>query len=104
MSGRLVDLDSLTNAETAVKITGRVWGADAAYLSLRRNEYEAVMDAHRGRAVRYLLGRGRQREAREALTHFYRPPQSYRLLACVPGRLMGFAAGLRRSLHSRRGH
>lgn len=104
MRGRLVDADSLTNAQTAVKVTGRVWGADAAYLSLHRDEYESIMDAHRGRAVRYLLGRGRQREAREELAHFFHQPPSYRLLACVPGRLMGSVAGLRRSLHSWRGH
>ena len=94
---RLTDADKGTNADTALTIIGRVWGADADYLARHRSEYEAVMDGHRARKVRYLLGRGRTREARQELAHFFsRPPRSQRLLSHVPGGLLGFAADLRR--------
>jgi glycosyltransferase involved in cell wall biosynthesis len=94
---QLTDADKGTNAETALTIIGRVWGADAEYLMRHRNEYEVVMDAHRSRKVRYLLGRGRSWEARKELAQFfYAPPRSQRALSYVPGNLMSLVAGIRR--------
>ena len=103
LGARLTDADKGTNAETALMIIDRVWGADEEYLKLHREEFEAVMDAHRARKVRFLLGRGRKREARQELALlFHAPPRSYRLLTYVPGRLMGLAAELRRGIYARR--
>jgi glycosyltransferase involved in cell wall biosynthesis len=100
---QLTDADKGTNADTALTIIGRVWGADTDYLTRHRSEYEAVMDAHRARKVRYLLGRGRPREARrEFVRFFHAPPRSQRLLTYVPGSLVGLVAGLRRCHYARR--
>ena len=101
VGARLTDADAVINADTALKIIGRVWGADEEYLKLHRDEFEAVMDGHRASKVRYLLGRGRKLEARQEFAKFFHdPPRSYYLLTYVPGGLMGFAAGVRRSLYS----
>jgi glycosyltransferase involved in cell wall biosynthesis len=100
---RLTDSDKATNADAALTIIGRVWGEDEEYLSIHRDEFEAVMDAHRARKVRFLLGQGRRREARDECGKFFGvPPRSYRVLTHVPGVLMGPVAGVRRRLYRQR--
>ena len=100
---RLTDADKGTNAETALTFIARVWGTDPDYLMRHRSEYEAAMDAHRARKVRYLLGRGRPLEARREFARFFHaPPRWQRLLSYVPGGLTGFIAGLRRRHYARR--
>jgi glycosyltransferase involved in cell wall biosynthesis len=93
---RLSNADEATRADTAVKIIERVWGADEEYLRLHRAEFEAAVDSHRVQKVRYLLGRGRRREAVEELDRMVHRPLSYSLLTHLPSALVGLAAGVRR--------
>ena len=99
----LTDADKGTSADAALKIISRVWGTDEEYLALHRDEYEAVMDTHRVRKVRYLLGSGRRLEARQDLADLFRPTsRSYELLTYVPGPLVAAASGLRRRAYALR--
>jgi hypothetical protein len=103
---RLTNADGLAKAETALKIIGRVWGADEQYLRLRREDYETAMDVHRTRKVRNLLAGGRRREARREFAEFFHAPPRllYYLLTYAPARLVDFAAGRRRSPYALREH
>ena len=81
---RLTDADVATQAGTALKIIGRVWGADPKRVpQLHRPTYEAIMDAHRARLFKSLLGAGRRLEARRELARFFHPPGSYLALTLV---------------------
>lgn len=99
---RLTDADPADSADAAVKIIERIWGADAEYLRLHSDEYESVVDRHRLGKARYLIGRGRRREARQELARCFRVPRSYSLLTYVPGGVMRSTAHVRRRVHSLR--
>ena len=94
---RLTDADATTNADTAMRIINRVWGADADYLRHHRDEFEVVLDAHRTRRVRSLLRRGCTKEARRELPEFFRIPWALAALCYAPGSLLRFAAETRDS-------
>ena len=98
LGGRLTDADPIVRSDTLVTITERVWGADGDYLRLHRPEYEAALDTRRLQKVRYLLGRGRPREARQELARCHHRPASYAAATHVPARLMAFTAESRRRL------
>jgi glycosyltransferase involved in cell wall biosynthesis len=96
---RLTNADQATRADVAVKLTNRVWGADEEYLRLHRDEFEAVLDAHRSDKVRYLLSEGRPGEAGEELARFFHRPPLYALLSRLPGRSLAWLIGIRSRLH-----
>ena len=92
---RLTDADRAMSADTAVKIIDRVWGVDDDYLRSHRDEFETVMDGHRGSKVRYLLRSSRRQEARQELGRFFHAPLSYYALTYLPSSLMRFAVAVR---------
>jgi glycosyltransferase involved in cell wall biosynthesis len=101
--GHLSDADVRIRSDAALALIRRVWGADEEYLRMHRREYEAAMDWHRARKVRYLLGRGMTAEARAELALFSQaPPRGYRALTYVPGRLTSRVAGFRRRRYALR--
>ena len=98
---RLTHADELTAAETALKVIGRVWGADPEYLRTHGEEYAAVMDGYRTRAARELLAQGRCRDAREHLARLRRPNRPYQLLSRLPPTVVLAILGLRRLVRRR---
>jgi glycosyltransferase involved in cell wall biosynthesis len=92
---RLTDADAITNADTAMKIIGRVWGADSEYLASHRDHFEAVMDVHRARKLRVLLRLGCSKQARQELPDFFNVPRGLGLLCHVPGSLLRVVADMR---------
>jgi hypothetical protein len=101
---RLTDADLIANADTALTIIGRVWGADEAYMTFHRDEFEAVMDAHRDRKFRHLLSTGRRREARDECVQFFHLPWWYRPATYIPDNAMQPMLAIRRHLSSSRLH
>lgn len=100
---RLTDASVVARVDAAIKIISRVWGTDEKYLQSHRAEFERIVDAHRLRKARYLLGRGARQEARLELARFVRPPLFYRLLTYIPGSVVRIAVGAWRGfLHLRR--
>ena len=96
---RLTDADTIVCVDTAITIIERVWGADASFLADGNNclELRAVVDSHRCRKVRFLLGRGDRERARRELATCARRPWSLLLLTYAPaGMLRASARALRR--------
>ena len=99
---RLTGADAVCSAESALKITERIWGSDALYLSRHRDEYDAVMDAHRCRKARALLKQGRRQDARSELASCRRKPLSTSFVSYAPGRLTSAAASALQYVRARR--
>ena len=59
-----------------------------------------MLDAHRARKVRYLLGQGRQEAARQELDQLFHKPWFYSLLAHLPAGSLAYFIEVRRRLRS----
>lgn len=85
---RLTNADALTRADTALTVIGRVWGRDDVYLASHGREFDEVMDLHRCRKTRALLGLGRPADARRELERCRRAPVGLSMLSRLPAPLL----------------
>jgi hypothetical protein len=93
---RLTDTDPYVKLCCRIQFLQRVYGQDADFLARHAPEYERrLADLHHLRA-RWLLVRGRTREARADLRRALDAPLPERLLALLPGALVRGLFGLRR--------
>jgi glycosyltransferase involved in cell wall biosynthesis len=103
---RLTDTDDLQRATTSIKLIQELWAADADYLAREGDRVRRVLEKHHLTRAKFLIRRGQNREAREALKLAGRAPASYRLIAAMPGPLahglFEARALVRRTLFSRR--
>jgi hypothetical protein len=95
---RLTDAPEDVQTATRLAILQRVWGQDPAFLARHGAAYAAAVAEQRLRRARWLLVRGRTREARAELRLAGHSPTTYRLLATLPGFLARGLLGLRRRL------
>ncbi len=98
---RLTDTDPDVKMCCRLKFLQRVYGQDTDFLARHGAEYERrLADLHRLRA-RWLLVRGRTREARDELRRAGAASRSERILAMLPGGLVRCLIGLRRLARTR---
>ena len=93
---RLSNADALTCADAALTVIARVWGLDEAYLECHEDEFHDIVNLHRSRKARALLGMGRTEEAQRELAECRRVSLGLRILMSRP------AAPLRLAIVTRR--
>jgi hypothetical protein len=82
---RLTDADTLTCAETRLRVLEAIWGSDREFLQTQQELYDrAVLDQRIHRA-KGLIKVGRVRQARSELASIAGVPAAYRLLTILPG-------------------
>jgi glycosyltransferase involved in cell wall biosynthesis len=98
---RLTDADSYRAAEARLTIMERVWGSDPEFLAAHGERFARVRAVQYVRKARWLIVRGRTREARAELRQAGGGPLSYRLLAALPGPLVRGLFACRRALRGK---
>ncbi|MBN2622526.1 MAG: glycosyltransferase family 2 protein [Acidimicrobiales bacterium] len=83
-SERLTDADSFTCASARLTIVERVYGADPEFLASHADEYEREVRRQHLTRARWLLARGRSREARAELRAAGGGPLAWRFGARLP--------------------
>ena len=82
---RITRINTYVTAEARLKILARVWGADPDFLLAHGDAYSRVVAEQHVVRARWLLRKGRGREAREELRLAGGGPLSHRLLSWLPG-------------------
>jgi glycosyltransferase involved in cell wall biosynthesis len=82
---RLTDAGTYDSATARLIILKRVWGTDAEFLADHAERFNRVCARYHLLQARWLIRRGRTREARMELRRAGASPLSYRLLAALPG-------------------
>src|SRR5262249_15159726 len=85
---------ALTSAR--LQVLERIWGQDEQFLARHGERFRSARAEQHLKRARWLLVRGRTREARDDLRRAGRSPLSYRLLAALPGPLASGLLRLRR--------
>lgn len=98
--------DRITTAETELRflsdrltMTTALWGADDRFLQEHGAHYERVLRSLYLRRARWLLSRGRTREARADLRRAGKPPIALRMLSTLPAPVVETLGVVRRRLH-----
>jgi glycosyltransferase involved in cell wall biosynthesis len=81
---RVSDTNAHALVTSRLLLFDRIWGRDARFLAEHGEELRQARAAQYLKRARWLLARGRTREARADLRHAAEIPWSYRLLAGVP--------------------
>jgi hypothetical protein len=95
---RLTDADTLTCAETRLRMLEGIWGADRGFLAEHGGLYHRHMAEQRLRKVKGLIKRGRVHEARAELMRLETIPALYQGLCRLPGPLVAMLFGIRAKL------
>lgn len=95
---RVSDTNAHALVTSRLLLFDRIWGQDARFLAEHGEELRRARAAQHLKRARWLLARGRTREAREDLRHAGEVPWGYRLLAGVPEPLARGLIGLRHRL------
>jgi glycosyltransferase involved in cell wall biosynthesis len=95
---RLTDADTYEKIFARLTILERVWGQDRAFLAEHGADYALRRNALYQQRARWLLCRGRTREARADLRRAGTGPLADRMLASLPGPVAWGLCGLRRLL------
>lgn len=82
---RLTDSDDYSAASARIKILERVWGRDAEYLANHAAEFKQALAQQHEVCARWLLEKGRTREARQELELAPNARRMLRLLSILPG-------------------
>ena len=82
---RLTDADEYRSASARIRILERVWGDDADYQAAHSGEYKRVLAHQHEVCARWLLEKGRTREARHELGLAPGSRLMLRMLALLPG-------------------
>jgi len=82
---RLTDADDYHAASARIKVLERVWGEDAEYLARHSAEYHQVLARQHEVCARWLLEKGRMREARQELELAPNARRMLRILSILPG-------------------
>jgi glycosyltransferase involved in cell wall biosynthesis len=86
---RLTGTNELAKAESQLRMTEAVWGADPEFLTRYRTEYDAILASRQEHArfarAKSYLKQGRMREAREVFATMTHRPLKFRLALHVPG-------------------
>jgi glycosyltransferase involved in cell wall biosynthesis len=93
---RLTDADAFAAASARLTILERVWGRDEKFLANDGADYRRRRREFHQLRARWLLCRGRTREAREDLQQAGAGPLTDRVLAALPGPVVRGLFGLRR--------
>jgi hypothetical protein len=98
---RITDASDFTRASDRLVVLERVWGADQPFRARHQDLYEHERrDCYLAR-FRHFMKQGRTREARQELQQAQPVPLVYRLLAALPGPMVGGLLGVRSALQSR---
>jgi hypothetical protein len=97
---RLTDADRTDHISTRIRVLGRVWGSDDAFLNAHRPHYQHVLRNQHLLRARIRINEGRMNEADADLKAIGGGPLTYRLLASMPPGLAQTALSLRRRLRS----
>ena len=98
---RITDIDLYRGTSARLTMLERVWGSDAAFLAGHRDAYDRRRAELYHMRARWLLSRGRTREARDDLRHAGAAPLPDRMLAALPGFVARGVFGARRLLRGR---
>lgn len=85
---RLTDADDFRSAWARIRVLERVWGRDAEYLASHSVEYHQVLAHQHEVCARWLLEKGRMREARHELELAPGSRTMLRILSLLPGPLV----------------
>jgi hypothetical protein len=94
---RVSDADAYAYACARIKIMERIWGKDDVFLARHANDYACKIRQQQLIKARWLIARGRSREARAELATVDHSPLVFRLLAALPGVLARGLLGVRRA-------
>ena len=85
---RLTDADDYRTASARIAVLERVWGGNAAFRETHGAAYEATLARQHEICARWLLEKGRTREARKELRLAPNGRRLHRFLAAMPGPLV----------------
>src|SRR5262249_40853875 len=97
---RLTDANAFVHASARLIILERVWGTDSEFLDRHGDRYTRALSRHRLLRARWLIHRGRTREARQDLGQAGDVSFHYRLLASLPGTVVRALLACRRAIFS----
>ena len=95
---RLTDADELQEATTRITVVERVWGTDDEFLAREGEQVARVLRQQQLIRLRWLLGRGRVRDARAVLPLVKDAPISHRVLAHLPSPMVRAGLALRHAV------
>jgi hypothetical protein len=81
---RMTDANTYDRASARLTLLDRIWASDPAFVAQYGDRLEQARQEYRMRRARWLLARGRTREARADLRAAGPCPLSYRMLASLP--------------------